>query len=271
MYSLYYLKSNVDDKIYLGITNNPSRRYYQHINYTVEARHHNGNWIRKVLNKGGKIKMNIIISGLTKSSAIILEKKFIEFFRKVINKKLTNTSDGGLGFNHRGIPHSEEHKKSIEAAQPHKVRIPKDILYELYINQSLSKKKIANIYDCGPTTIDRRLIEYNIKTRTTINYKISYKVDKNEILDMYLNKKMTISNISKTLGVGYSAVRCLIQREKIDTSRNKFSKKCDLRKIKLRYDELIKTNIKKMKIYEIMSSEFNLSKGYLSRLKIKEL
>ena len=28
MYQLYYLKSTLDDKIYIGITNNPNRRYF---------------------------------------------------------------------------------------------------------------------------------------------------------------------------------------------------------------------------------------------------
>ena len=28
MYKLYYLKSTLDDKIYIGITNNPNRRYF---------------------------------------------------------------------------------------------------------------------------------------------------------------------------------------------------------------------------------------------------
>jgi len=224
MYNLYYLTSTIDDRIYIGITNNPDRRYYEHINYTVEKNHYNGNWIKKTLKKGGEIKMTIALSGLSKKVAIQLEIKLIALFKKITPKKVTNTAQGGLGFNHKGIPHSDSHKKAIELAQPHKVRISKEELYDLYVNKSLSKKKISDIYGCGATTIDRRLIEYNIKPRRTPNYKISYKLNKEEILDMYINKRMTISKISDILGIGSSGVRYLLQREGIDTQLNKYEK-----------------------------------------------
>ena len=224
MYNLYYLTSTIDDRIYIGITNNPDRRYYEHINYTIEKNHYNGNWIKKTLKKGGEIKMTIDLSGLSKKVAIQLEIKLISLFKKITPKKVTNIAQGGLGFNHKGIPHSEDHKRSLEAAQPHKVRIPKDVLYDLYVNQKLSKKKIADIYGCGATTIDRRLIEYNIKIRRTPNYKISYKLNKEEILDMYLNKRMSMLEISKKLEIGSSGIRSLLQREGIDTQLNKYEK-----------------------------------------------
>jgi predicted GIY-YIG superfamily endonuclease len=268
MYHLYYLNSNIDDRVYIGITKYPEKRHKDHLRYSIKESHYNGNWIRKTLERGGEIKMNVICSNLTTESAMVLEKKMISMFRS-LNIEITNTADGGLGFNHKGIPHSEEHKKNIELAQPHKVRIPKDILYDLYVNQKLSKKKIGDIYECGATTIDRRLNEYGIEIRKTPNYKVSYQLDKEEVLDMYINKRMTIMEISKSLGIGCSGIRYLIQREGLNTDLNKFSKLVDKSKIKQKYEELIKMNIKKMKIYEILSNEFGLSTGYLSKIKYK--
>jgi predicted GIY-YIG superfamily endonuclease len=221
-YHLYYLKSNLDDKIYIGITNNPDRRYFEHINYTVEKNHYNGNWIRKTLKNGGEIKMVVAVSNISKNTAIELEIKLIKMMKRLSPKSITNTADGGLGFNHKGIPHSEEHKRAIEKAQPHKVRIPEEILYDLYVNQKLSKKKIGEMYGCGATTIDRRLIEYNIKPRTTPNYKVSYKLDKEKVLDMFLNQRMSILKIAEYFNVGVSGVRYLLQREGVDTMMNKF-------------------------------------------------
>jgi predicted GIY-YIG superfamily endonuclease len=87
MYHLYYLKSTLDDKIYIGITNNPDRRYYEHINYTVEKNHYNGNWIKKTLKKGGDIKMIITLSNLSKKVAIQLEIKLIALFKKITPKR----------------------------------------------------------------------------------------------------------------------------------------------------------------------------------------
>jgi predicted GIY-YIG superfamily endonuclease len=267
MYHLYYLNSNIDDRVYIGITKYPEKRHKDHLRYSIRESHYNGNWIRKTLERGGEIKMNVICSNLTTESAMILEKKMISMFRS-LNIEITNTADGGLGFNHKGIPHSEEHKKNIELAQPHKVRIPKDILYDLYVNQNLSKKKIGDIYGCGATTIDRRLNEYKIEIRKTKNYKVSYQLSKEEVLNMYLNKKMTIMEISNKFGIGNNGVRTLLKRENIDTGLNRF-KSVDKEKIKKRYYDLLKMNIKKMKIYSILSEEFNLSSGYISKLNFK--
>jgi predicted GIY-YIG superfamily endonuclease len=267
MYHLYYLTATTDDRIYIGITNNPDRRYYEHINYTIEKNHYNGNWIRKTLDKGGQIKMNIMLSDLSKRKAIELEIKFIEMFKKITPEKITNTAQGGLGFNHKGIPHSEEHKKSIEMAQPHKVRIPKKDLYDLYVNQKLSKKKIGQIYGCGATTIDRRLLEYGISARTTPNYKVSYKLDKEKVLDMFLNQRVSILKIAEYFNIGQSGIRYLLQREGIDTMSNKFSSKLDVELLNKRFIELKESGFKKMKIYEELALETGFSKTYLSKLK----
>ena len=195
MYNLYLLKSNLDSRIYIGITKYPEKRYKDHLRYSVRENHYNGNWIRSILNRGGELKMDVIVTGLTTEKAIFLEKSMIKLFRN-LKIEVTNTADGGLGFNHRGIPHSEEHRKNIEKSQPHKVRIPKEDLYDLYHIKKLSKKSISKIYGCGITTIDRRLKEYNIDIRVTKNYKVSYKIDKENILNLYLNYNKTISEIA---------------------------------------------------------------------------
>ena len=268
MYTLYYLNSTSDDKIYIGITNNPDRRYYEHINYTVEKKYYNGNWIRKTLSNGGNIIMNIVVNNLKKKTAIELEIKMIELIKRISPDKITNTAQGGLGFNHKGIPHSESHKKSLEKAQPHKVRIPKDILYDLYVNQKLSKKKIGNMYCCGATTIDRRLVEYKIPIRKTTNYKVSYKLDKELVIKMFVEKNMTICDIAQEFGVGHSGIRSLLQREKLDTGLNKFSNKTNIDSIYRRFNQLVESGMKRMKIYETLSIETGLSKGYLSKIRL---
>jgi hypothetical protein len=50
---------------------------------------------------------------------------------------------------------------------------------------------------------------------------------------------------------------------------NRFTNRFDFEKIKIRYFELIKMEIKKMKIYEILSNEFGLSVGYVSKIKFE--
>jgi predicted GIY-YIG superfamily endonuclease len=211
---LYYLSSSLDDKFYIGITNDPEKRLKSHLTYTQRS-YYKSNWIRKVIKSGGEIKMNIILSGLDRSTAGKLEVKFIELF-KSLGFKLTNIASGGLNFNHKGIPHSDAHNRALEQAQPHKVRLPKDELYDLYVNQKLSKKTISKIYECGITTIDRRLKEYNIPIRVTENYKASYKLDRDKIIEMY-NSGLNLREISKSVGVSIKSnvIRNLLIRNKI--------------------------------------------------------
>lgn len=212
MYSLYLLTSTVDDRFYVGITNNPKRRLAEHTKYDLNKGTYNANWIRETLKVNGKVKMDVVIKGLTKEKAEELEISVISKFKKM-NLNMTNTAQGGLGFDHTGIPHSEEHKKNLALAQPHKKKIDSDELYDYYINQKLSKKSIAKIYNCGITTIDRHLRANNIPIRVTKNYKASEKIDVDKIVDLYINQHMSALKIGKKLKIhGNLVIRCLRKR-----------------------------------------------------------
>jgi predicted GIY-YIG superfamily endonuclease len=271
MYNLYYLKSNLDSRIYIGITKYPEKRHKDHLRYSIKESHYNGNWIRKTIERGGTIDMKILVSNISRETAIKLEIETIKLFRK-LKIEITNTADGGLGFNHKGIPHSEEHKKAIEQAQPHKVRLPKDELFDLYVNQKLSKKTISKIYECGITTIDRRLKEYNIPIRVTENYKASYKLDREEILDLYLNKKKSMLELSRIYGIGCSGIRTFLNRENIKTGINKTA---NLKNKKRLYDNQFILSFKEMvdnglSLIEI-SKKLNITKSKVTYIKHRYL
>lgn len=220
MFSLYLLTSNIDDNCYIGITNNIKRRYEQHIKYCKNKRYYNARWINKVIDNNGQIDMKIISDNLSENEAIYYEKLFIKIY-KGIGIKLTNISEGGKGFSHKGVPHSEQHKKNLEKAQPHKIRIPKDILYDLYINKELTKDSIGEMYNCGPNAIHRRLEEYGIPIRTTKNYKISYTLDKDEIFRLYFDEDMTMNQISIKLGIHNNVIRDFLIRNGVKTKRKR--------------------------------------------------
>jgi len=217
-YNLYMLESSIDTKIYVGITSNIESRYKQHIKYGRKHKYYKQNWINSVLNKGGDITMTILFSKLNKEQAVLLEIYTIDLCRKM-NFHITNTAKGGLGFDHTGVPHSEEHKRNLEKAQPHKIRIPKDVLYDLYINQKLSKKKIGIIYNCGTTSIHRRLLEYKIPIRETKNYKLSSKTDQTKVVDLYKNTDMHYEDISKELNISVGVVRTILKKNNIQTKK----------------------------------------------------
>lgn len=209
MYYLYFLRSTIDDKIYIGITDNTKRRLYQHLNSSKRKKYFSARWINKTLKNNGEIKMSIILENLTVEEAIKNEIYYIKTYRE-LGFNLTNISEGGLGFSHKGIPHSEEHKRKLEKAQPHKNRIPKNDLYDLYVNKKLSKKSIANIYNCGTTSVHRRLIQYNIPIRKTQNYKMSKKLDNSEIIKLYTIDDLSIMKIAKKYNVGSTAIRNIL-------------------------------------------------------------
>jgi hypothetical protein len=85
---------------------------------------------------------------------------------------------------------------------------------------------------------------------------------------MFINENMTLSEISEKLGIGTSGIRYLLQRESINTGKNKLRRKVDINLLKKRYFDLMKINNRKMKVYEILSNEFGLSVGYISKIKI---
>lgn len=85
----------------------------------------------------------------------------------------------------------------------------------MYVTKKLSKKSIAKIYSCGITSIDRRLIEYNISARKTINYKISKKLDHNEIIKLYTKDNLNVSEIAKKCNVGRTPIRKILMDHNI--------------------------------------------------------
>jgi len=261
MYNLYLLTSTLDNRYYIGITKNTEQRYNNHLKYTSRKNFYNGYWIRKTLESGGQINMRVVLSDLPKDSAMKLEIYLISLFKK-IGIEITNTADGGLGFNHKGIPHSEEHKKNLSLAQPHKIRIPKDVLYDLYHNQKLSKRSIGKLYGCGPTSIDRRLVEYGISPRTTKNYKISYKLDKDEVIDLYVNQKVSILQIAKRYNIGVNGIRTLLFRENIEIDSNRRTPKEPDWSVIERLRELYESGINQKEIAKIL----NFCCGHISHL-----
>lgn len=76
------------------------------------------------------------------------------------------------------------------------VRIPKDYLSNLYTNQQLSIRKIARYYNCGATTIQRRLHKYNIQPRQSMSIKL--KIPKNRIKFLYERQGESAGKIAQT-------------------------------------------------------------------------
>lgn len=74
-----------------------------------------------------------------------------------------------------------------------KIEVPKDELERLYSEDKLSTRKIARLYNCNASAIQRRLKEYSL----TIRYpKQKINITKESLTDLYINKKLSTYKIA---------------------------------------------------------------------------
>jgi len=84
-----------------------------------------------------------------------------------------------------------------------KIEIPKEELEKLYIKKGLSSYKIAKIYKCYPTVIQKRLREYKIPL---IHKKNKINISKERLHELYINRKLSTYKIAKLTRIGRTTV-----------------------------------------------------------------
>jgi len=122
-----------------------------------------------------------------------------------------------------------------------KIKIPKKILYKLYIKKGLSSARIAEIYKCERTAILNRLREYEIPVK---HPKKSLKPNKQILYNLYIDRQLSPYKIAKYFNCSPSTVRNwlfiynfpvrkknLILASKKQLSHLYFKKRCTLKKI----------------------------------------
>lgn len=109
-----------------------------------------------------------------------------------------------LGINTRGRPYQSDMHELPS----------KEELDDLYTNQEMTMEQIANIYGVSVTPIRNRLCWYGITIIGRSLYKMPIIV-KEELDDLYTNKKMTIEKIAHYYGVGHSFIWDMLHRNGI--------------------------------------------------------
>lgn len=91
---------------------------------------------------------------------------------------------------------------------------------DLYSNQKLSLDKVSEIVGISCPTICNILREngHKIRTKNEMGARID-DVSKNEIVDMYENKKMKIKDISKIIGYGTTTINRVLREKKCKMRR----------------------------------------------------
>jgi predicted GIY-YIG superfamily endonuclease/predicted DNA-binding protein YlxM (UPF0122 family) len=174
---------------YIGKSNNPKRRIYQHINEKFNK--HKYNWLQSIIKRGEFPKIEVI-EEVPESEWQIHEVYWISQFKSwgfnLINK--TTGGDGANGYKHKpsskkkmrhaklGTTLSDEHKEKISNSVKKKFEecpnynrsgnnlsspIDRDLLYKLYITENLTMPQCADKLNVSETTVFRNLKNYNIK------------------------------------------------------------------------------------------------------------
>lgn len=229
---IYKISDELGNVRYIGKSNNPRRRLYQHIN--DKSNLHKFNWLNSIIKRGSKPIIEII----EKVSVDIWQEREIYWIAKfkedgfdLIN--LTLGGEGGNGMKHteeskqsmskskKGIKLSEEHRKSISEAVKKKAEespnynrsgnnlkqpIDKDLLYQLYISENISIPEIAEKLDCSEKKVWDNLQDYGIKkdkriwkkqcasqpTKVVLQYDLEGNLIKEWKSVVEINKKMKI-------------------------------------------------------------------------------
>jgi hypothetical protein len=164
---------------YVGKSNFPNKRYYNHIKTCNRTNTYKNNWIKSLLNECKKPILNII-DEVPITEWQFWEKYWISKLRSDGNN-LTNISIGGNGLGSHGY-NTKERMKIRHKEFPNYNRsggnlknvIDKDLLYQLYIIENLSINKISKKLKFGKKKIWDSLQEYNIsKSKSDWKHQLS--------------------------------------------------------------------------------------------------
>src|SRR3989338_10212019 len=75
------------------------------------------------------------------------------------------------------------------------IKIPQNPLKSFYENKKLSIRKLAKIYNCGATTIQRKLHRYNVRVRPSMSIRLD--VPKSRIKFLYEEKRKSTIQLAK--------------------------------------------------------------------------
>jgi hypothetical protein len=152
---------------YVGKSNNPNKRLYDHMHSCYLTHTHKNIWLR-TLHKENKQPIVKILQEVPLEEWEFFEKYWINTLRNK-GEKLTNIDEGGNGLSkhsyntkdkmklkHKEFPNYNKCKDKVHV-------IDRDELYTKYILENLSLNKCALYFNTSKCTIYRNISEYGIK------------------------------------------------------------------------------------------------------------
>lgn len=165
---IYTLIDPVTNKIrYVGKSNFPKKRLYDHIRTCHRTHTHKNNWIKSLLENGHKPILEVI-DEVPMCEWQLWEMYWIDKLKD--DNELTNTSCGGNGTTQHRYNTKEKMKLRHKEFPGYNrsggnlaIPLDRDRLYDLYITQNLTMPKTAKEMDTSETTVFRNLKEYGIE------------------------------------------------------------------------------------------------------------
>jgi len=137
--------------------------------------------------------------------------------------------------------------------------ITKDELEKLYLEDKLSIRKIAKIYDVRYTSIWLQLKKFNIPRRRC-GVPETVIIPKEKLVELYINKKMSATQIAKQLGVCHSTILEKLRKYGIEVRNDKKLK--DIPNLK---EKLVELYIKQNKTMAEIAKDFGVTKEAILR------
>ncbi len=164
---IYTLSDPITLKVrYVGKSNDPKKRLYDHLSCCYLTHTHKNNWIKSLLENNTKPILNII------DEVSINEWQFWEKYwitkLKESGENLTNHTEGGNGMIKHSYNTIEKMKIRHKEFPNYNKSSDKDIfidvylLQQKYITENLSLNKCATFFGVAKSTIFKRLKENNI-------------------------------------------------------------------------------------------------------------
>ena len=117
------------------------------------------------------------------------------------------------------------HKYNIEKAKEHYFTITKEQLYQDYIIDNMKLKDVAKKYNVCMGCVIEKLAKFSIKKDRALIIKNNSKytnINPNQLRELYINKNMAASEISKILGISPTHIQRLLKKFNIIKTPEQF-------------------------------------------------
>lgn len=137
--------------------------------------------------------------------------------------------------------------------------IDTELIIDMYVNQGMTAKKVGKIFNVDSSTIKRRLKEKNITTRSSAQVnreRIEIQVDIEKMVDMYVNQRMTATEIGKKLNIHEVTIRRKLKKLGVKIRNRREARTIELDIVKLE-DMYVNQKLPCHKIGKIMGVASN--------------